>query len=251
MRRERENADLDAVMGRIVKLLAKARDTATTPEEAALFAEKAQEIMFAYDLSLAKIEAADRNRPKGYGLAGIKLGTGVGVNWRRRLLSFIAEVQFCKTYFTTCSRGAQILGRKHNVELVQHLYSYLEKDIGRLADANAAAYRLRWISTTTWKNNFCHGATDMIAARLFEKRDRLVATPESRALVVERDQALDEAANQLKPNAHEVKLPRSEGSGYTAGVIAGKGIPLDEALEGGEELRQLAAAAIKQGNLGI
>ena len=91
----------------------------------------------------------------------------------------------------------------------------------------------------------------MIAARLFEKRDRLVATPESRALVVERDQALDEAANQLKPNAHEVKLPRSEGSGYTAGVIAGKGIPLDEALEGGEELRQLAAAAIKQGNLGI
>ncbi len=247
-----ENPDLDAVMGRIVKLLALSKSS--NPHEASLAAEKAQELMFAYDVSLAQVEGAGRGGRKQFGLQEIRLGLGAGVNWRRRLLCFVADVSFCRAYFWLGTRDAEILGRKHNVEVAEHLYRYLEREISRLAEVGAAVCKDRWESTVTYKSNFGHGATEIIALRLYQKRDQLAASPEARALVVVRDQDLDEYAESRYPKTKRMgltpgKLP--ERPGYTDGVRAGKKIPIDDTLKGGTQPRQLAAAGMEQKRMGV
>jgi len=236
--------DIDRIVERIKKLLA--LTSSQNPNEAALAATKAQELLFRHNLSMAMVEAATEGGNSAY--VADRFDSGGWMHWRRRLLAAVARNNFCRGVSYQGTREVGIVGEPHNVTVVKHLYDFLVRDIMRLADIGVKAERtLDEEENRAWKRSFYLGAVRTVAQRLAEQRQRdIAANEQSAALVVRKDQELEEAYKEHFPGLNsdaddEAKtLPPREDSGpsrprradgYRAGLIAGKTIPLNLPLE--------------------
>jgi hypothetical protein len=132
---------------------------------------------------------------------------------------------------------------------VKHLYAFLTRDIMRLADLGVRAeHGLDEEERRAWRRSFYLGAVRTVSQRLAAQRQRDVgADPQAAALVVRKDQELDEAYREHFPNAQQneetpeadAPPPRQDrgpsrarsSDGYRAGLIAGKTIPLNLPIE--------------------
>src|SRR3712207_287418 len=74
--------EIDRVVERIKKLLA--LTSSQNPNEAALAASKAQELLFRHNLSMAMVEAATEGGNSAY--VADRFDSGGWMHWRRRLL---------------------------------------------------------------------------------------------------------------------------------------------------------------------
>ena len=173
------------------------------------------------------------------------------MHWRRRLLASVARNNFCRGVSYQGTREVGIVGEPHNVTVVKHLYAFLVREIIRLADMGVRAERtLDEEERRAWKRSFYLGAVRTIAQRLAEQRARDVrADPQAAALVVRKDQELEDAYREHFPglhpddnadNAEQEAPPKREDrgprrprrdDGYRAGLIAGRAIPLHLPLE--------------------
>ena len=233
-------ADLDRIVDRVKKLLA--LSSSQNPHEAALAAAKAQELLFKHNLSLAMVEAElPGDRHARY--ISDRFDSGGWMDWRRRLLAAVARNNFCRGVSYEGTRDVGIVGEPHNVLVVKHLYAFLVRELIRLAEAAAAGEPgLDAEGARAWKRSFFLGAVRTIAQRLATQRAHdAAANPQSTALVLRKDQELDEAYQQHFPNLRRedeesprrrerTARPRST-DGYRAGVRAGKTIPLNLPLE--------------------
>ncbi len=223
--------DLDRVVERVQKLLA--LSTSQNPHEAALAAAKAQALLFKHNLSLSLVEAgAARNSQTVY--ISDRFDSGGRTNWRRALLAAVARNNFCRGVSYRGSRDVGIVGEPHNIAVVKDLYAFLVREITHLADLGAAGRPASGReSTRAWKRSFYQGAVVTIEQRLAAQRRRdATADRASRALVVVKDQELDEAYRQHFPNVQRGRTsarPRSA-DGFYAGVEAARRIPLNPIL---------------------
>lgn len=130
-----ESPDLQAVMNRIQKLLRLSKSS--NPHEASLAAEKAQELMFAYGLSMAQVEAAHEDGRR-FTAEEIRLGSMGSISWKRSLFAHVAAACWCKALWRPATAIGIAVGRRHNVMLVEHLYGYLHREIERMAEATGS-----------------------------------------------------------------------------------------------------------------
>ncbi len=240
--------EIDRIVERIKKLLALA--TSQNPHEAALAAAKAQELLFRHNLSMAMVEAATEGGANS-DYVNDRFDSGGWMHWRRRLLAAVARNNFCRGVSYQGTREVGIVGEPHNVTVVKHLYAFLVREIIRLADTGVRADRtLDEEERRAWKRSFYLGAVRTIAQRLTEQRERDVnADPNAAALVVRKDQELEDAYREHFPGLHPddhasdeeeeappkradrgPRRPRRD-DGYRAGLIAGRTIPLNLPLE--------------------
>lgn len=237
--------DLDRVVERIKRLLA--LTTSTNPNEAALAASKAQELLFRHNLSMAMVEAATERGSANY--VNDRFDSGGWMHWRRRLLAVVARNNFCRGVSYEGTREVGVVGESHNVTVVKHLYAFLIREIMRLAEiGRKGANMLEEEDVRAWKRSFYLGAVRTIAQRLDEQRKHdLAAEPEASALLVQKDEDLnaafyeyyphlapDEAAaaeDEAEPAAPSAARRPRHTDGYRAGLIAARTIPLNLPLE--------------------
>lgn len=237
--------DLDKIVERVKKLLA--LSSSQNPHEAALAAAKAQELLFRHNLSLSMVEAALEGGNSAY--VSDRFDSGGWMHWRRRLLAAVARNNFCRGVSYQETRDVGIVGEPHNVTVVKHLYAFLVREVMRLADLGVKEQRgLDEEESRAWKRSFYLGAVRTIAQRLAIQRQRDVsADPQAAALVVRKDQELDEAFREHFPNTQSNEEdedgaptpPRQDrgpsrprrADGFRAGVLAGRSIPLNLPIE--------------------
>jgi hypothetical protein len=89
---------MDTILKRIQKLLALTVERGATPEEAATAAAKAQALLFEHNLSMAQVEAVgDIGGDEIFDYVLDIAAAMRFVNWRKALISAIAEYNFCTT----------------------------------------------------------------------------------------------------------------------------------------------------------
>lgn len=84
-------------------------------------------------------------------------------SWKRSLCNTMCEVNQCHGY--SHGNELRIIGRPGDATTVRYLFSYVSREIDRLADQEAA---LRGTPDRTWKNNFRIGAMREVNSRLRE-----------------------------------------------------------------------------------
>lgn len=172
----------------INKLLALSKDGGATEAEAALAAEKAQELMTEHNLSMATVEAAGGDSGEG----GVRVKDGLNhrqvYNWQKQLMAHVAELNFCHCmlryeqrngYYnpTKVFNGYQLIGRAANVASTRVMFEYLLQTINRVAKGHLDPKEF----FTRFGHSFKEGMADRIVERLQERRRHEVEEQEKKA----------------------------------------------------------------------
>ena len=225
------------------------------PNEAALAAQRAQEILDRYDLDRAALEmegalpAEPDEDIVDFGRKGAPLDSGAGKSNRERwtitLAAVIAHANNC--YLYTCGPAINLVGRASDVNAVRYLYSYLFCEVVRLTDRDGQG------CGRTWRNNYRLGVIDTVGLALRQAARRAAdawvadvdahpSVPRERALVLVQA-ALEKRAERFASVARWVKknkkmrlgrstAPRYDHEARTAGREAGKEIRVGGARAG-------------------
>ncbi len=175
-------------MQKAIKLLRLA--TSDNPHEAALAAQRAQEILDRFEITQAMLEDtqaaeeaeeaienfADKESPLD--LFGMQIE-----RWKSYLASVVAKANACciyserKEYFVLMRRRSflHIVGRPSDVEKVRYLYGYLAGETDRLCRQQGKG------CGRTWMNQFRLGVVDTLARRLREGHEALLAAMRNEA----------------------------------------------------------------------
>lgn len=256
----------DKVIDLIRKLLA--LSTSSNEHEAAAAAAKAQELLAKHELDMSQIQ--DRAAQED-AYVHFRRDTGGKQNqktWRISLLGAVAKTSFCRVVFHTDGKVAHdqytIVGKAHNIEVVEYLFTYLAGEITRLATAAWKAAdpdsktRSRWrrgvykrdeygdykaipghyervgVSAETWKRAFAMGAVATIAERLRAQRQEFTTSADNaRALIVRTDRELDVAVRAQFPRLGNVRRSGTSANGaFIQGLSAGHSIGINPGVRG-------------------
>ena len=145
------------------------------PNESALAAARAQEIIDRYQLDISGIdynsqEAARDTEPiKDFGYSDPLDTLPNPYAWMIRLTSMVARFNGCRIISCRHENGRgkiiKVVGRPSDVSTVRYLYSYLKAEVTRLRDANCAGH------SHVYKYQFCLGVVDTIRVKLDEQRE--------------------------------------------------------------------------------
>jgi hypothetical protein len=228
----------ESIVTKIKKLLALSRDNANE-HEAAAAAGKAQALLFEHNLSVADV-TVDLDHDPIEKAEQILKATRTTISWKRALYHAIAEHNFCQVCYMPGTTKVDIVGKQSNIEVVNYLYAFLEREILRLAQEAAQSQLTRKAS---YVNSFCYGAVCVVNARLREERKRSEAThAESKALVVQMDALVVSAFKQHFPSVVSTRASApSNGLGYHAGREAGRGINIRQGVAGNQSSRTALA----------
>ena len=217
--------DITPILTKIKKLLA--LSTSSNPNEAALAAAKAQELLMQHNLTMSQIET--HGQESQYCEAFVKTGSRV---WQRLLLAVIARNNFCESIYDPRMKSAVLIGEPHNQEVVIYLHQYL---VGQLETMAAVAYKLSGtrVHAKSWLDSFYVGAINSIHERLeAQKREMAAASNACKSLVIVKDAELQAAMYKLYPHIRTARAKRIRSSnGYHEGVEAGKRVTLNKAIE--------------------
>lgn len=239
----------DRVVERIRKLLALA--TSSNPHEAAAAAERAVELAQRHNLDLATLPS----RENPYVEESVDVGGGSA--WRWLLMSAVARAHFCAA-LRAFGRGRAggtmlIIGQRHNVTVCVFLFTYLAREIERLAARGWRRAHLVYgehVVARAWKNDFRRGAVITIDERLKE-RTRLFAAESgaARALVISQEADLRAEIERRHPNPRVTTLRSRGGDAYSTGRSIANDIRLADALDGGSRAsgRSLSAPGLPSG----
>jgi hypothetical protein len=218
------STDITPILDKIKKLLA--LSTSSNPNEAALAAARAQELLMKHNLTMSQIET--HGQESKYCEAFVKTGSRV---WRQLLLTAIAQSNFCDVVYNPQIKSAALIGEPHNQEVVTYLYSYL---VGQLEPMAATAYKLSGtrIHAKSWLDSFYIGAVNSIDERLKAQKAEMEATSNAcRSLVVVKDAELHAALRKFYPDIKTGAKKRVRQPGFYEGVEAGKKVAISKAIE--------------------
>lgn len=181
-----EQTDLSAIYLRIKKLLALAADGRGNEHEMTLAAEKAQQLMEEYNVTMSHVEAAGQKSEGGTRTKDQTKDRTVYV-WRRELMKAIAELNFCFCeqdweYKDGYRNGPQtfagytLIGREANVASTRIMFEYLIQTIDRLTKeviVDPKGYFTRYAFS------FRKGMADRLMDRLREQREAEIRKQEA------------------------------------------------------------------------
>jgi len=242
------DADLTRIIERAQKLKNLA-DRAGTVDEAAVAAQKLQELLFKYNLDMAVLETGDEQDARSATVTrqDYNLGNEGGqVTWKRQLLGIIADFNFCRVVIWTGSDRAAIVGEPHNITVVTSLYEYLKVALIRMADEaydRDKADGVTAASRTKYRYWFYRGALVAIHDRLAAQRAQDEAQADEKALVLV-DERVSQAFAEMFPN---LRSERVSAQGYAdqaalrSGHRAGHSVALDPQVGSGGVAGRLGA----------
>jgi hypothetical protein len=234
---------------KIAKLLALAGNNPNA-HEAAAAAAKAQEMLFAHNLSMADV-ARSANRAEGYierRMALVALSQA-DLQWQARIVFTVARTNFCSAVLIGGTGEMALLGERENLDVCDYLICYLWREIDRLAEDFYIQPRLALFGVEETKAgiraDFCRGASEIIHQRLlaqFEASRR--ANAKSMALVVSKENALNTFVRRQYPNVRGASLGRAgDARAYQAGQKAGRSVALNTGINAGAGRGQFALGA--------
>lgn len=197
---------IEEALEKAAKLLRLA--TSTNPHEAALAASRAQEIMDRFKLSADAVSGAGgevRSNEPIKDFADDRMDAGSKLDrWRGQLAMAVCAVNQCQCYRSHKGGGVglSLIGRASDVSTVRYLYSWLTREIERLAARDCAGY-----GRTYW-NNYRIGAVETITRRLRESAKATVEAVKAEALESGGERALivvEQSALALQKRAEEVE----------------------------------------------
>ena len=166
------------IIDRIAKLLKLAEGKGTTPAEAATAAAQANRLMLKHNINQATVDGVDLDPSM---LEAIERGVlwegGRIVSWRMELACGVARLNQCRVLIHAATRPTHarperrahlsIIGRPSNSAVVSYLFTFLAREIDRLAKAADHG----WESARSFRNSFRVGAVRTVLTRLSEDRD--------------------------------------------------------------------------------
>lgn len=216
----------------------------SNPQEAALAAAKAQEIITRYglDVNSADFDQQEKIRDEepinDYGHSDpLDTVERVHRGWTLRLVSAVSRVNGCRCYHSTNVDGKggkrlMVVGRPSDVQTVRYLYGFFKNETIRLCDANTKG------NSGAYKNHYRIGVTDAIIANLYEQKEtsqkevRTENTGNATALMrvnnavakqQQRDLAVERALNKLLYGKEEpTKTRTAHPSGYAKTYTGGR-----------------------------
>lgn len=231
----------ERLIDKVRKLLALAESN--NEHEAALAAERAQDLMLKYGIELAQV-AARKERKIGVDKEEV---VGKVDPWRRVLAQAVAQSLGGSTVWWNEYRkwtgGIEFYGQAGTVPSMVALYEYLEGQLvvisaleaAKVGHANAA-------KSMQWRRSFLIGAATRIQVRLIKRRRDVERTADnSKALVLVRD-AVKEAIDRDNPMGLSTSRinPRVDPEAYRAGTERANEVDLGDARIDQESTRQKA-----------
>lgn len=223
------------------------RDRAGTPEEAAVAAEKLQQLLIKhqiaeYELNRHKTPAERRQEVVAVEFnidEGLIKGRRISKGWRRTVAHTAAMAHGCESVHYDGTNRIAYVGYKTNVEAAWHMFHYLKNTIIDLTLAGYAEHQAEEGASATspriWHQSFADGAIDIIRRRLEATRAQAEqeAVQTSQALVIMNQDVSDEYARRF-PNAKPSKgrIIR-DSNAYCKGKNAGQNVPLGKEVGSG------------------
>jgi hypothetical protein len=270
----RAREDIVRIIERLQRLTP---ERGATPEEAAVAAAKAQELIYKYQVELSEVaDAGDDDVSEVFTVEPFGLGVVFGqmTDWRRLLLSHICTANFCKAVYHEGRNWRQsygragksaeevmtVVGQPTNLKLVRWMYDYLTEALEGIAKDRWAALRgpiQRGTAVTDeemaarveakrthplrWKDSFFKGAVTTVGYRLQNEKQRFARTNERTTALVRREEYdLLDAVRHAFPRLSAGGRSEVGSSGaFRAGQQAGRRISLNTPVEGGQGPRPL------------
>lgn len=235
-------SDLSAVIAKIIKLRALASNNSSQNEVKAATAA-ADRMMQEYRISQAEIEATDASTAEPFVSLKVSEG-GRRTAWRETLLFALTEHYGCCFYFTSyrsrfTGKGVQsytVVGRKSDTDIVQYMFSWLEKEIERLCRWHAGGCGVGF--ATSWLQGCAQG----VRAQFSELREATrQAAAQSSAMVL-----LDSRCGESKAEMTRILGKTKEGTriggssnarAKAHGFDVGKKIQIKQGLGEGETVK--------------
>lgn len=173
------DTNMDKVIGKIQKLMAKTMERGCTEAEAESAAAKVSELMADYNLDTAQVEAAGGNTNDAGGERTKEQNAKKAMyKWQQDLMKNVAEVSYCYHFLNTKwssdksgkSRKSTVhvlVGRKVNVMAAQMMFDYLCEAIERLVPITSNKERLSR-SAMSWKEGCAARLCERLATRRYE-----------------------------------------------------------------------------------
>jgi hypothetical protein len=246
------------IVEKIRKLLKLAADPSNS-HEAALAAERAQELLFRHHLDMADVAddtsgVVEADRPL------------ITDPWRKALAALIARFNFCRLLEWT--GGMKFIGAPADVETVLYLYTYLSRTIYRLARESWEKRVEEFTDPVLgrhpaldepdaerdWKDSFRIGAVEIIGVRLEKQRraQEAMARYEARKTnepgLVRATSALQAWDGTLARYIHDKYGPVTQApepevginlDAFSKGVRTGKSLPISRGIGAGTDRRRI------------
>ena len=212
-------SEIDPLLARVRKLLAKAEDPACTPAEAEAFTAKATELIAKYGVDQALLAAADPSLDP-VGDRVVPLDPPYALD-KAGLLAAVAVPLRCRVVRKT-SAGVRVhlFGHAADLERVELLFTSLLVQAAHGLAATAvpsfdhpAAFRRSWLA----------GFTEAIRLRLTATEKAAVAdAPGADLVLVDRTELVDRRRDETYPKLTRLGPRRLAGSGRRQGYAAGR-----------------------------
>jgi hypothetical protein len=148
--------------------------------EAALAAQRAQEILDRYELTATVLDQEEVESIEDFSVKGAFLDRCKGkqlATWKSYLSAVIAKANGCRTFVRweqnylnrQANATLHIVGRPSDAEKVRYLYRFLAAEVERLCQRDGKG------CGKTWRNQFRLGVVDTVKTRLYEGQQATVA----------------------------------------------------------------------------
>jgi hypothetical protein len=192
------------ILDRIANLLALANDKGATEAEAALAAQRAQELLLKYNLDTSAV-SAQSSKSKGQQpdttQRKVKMGVGktIGFDWCLTLAAGIARTTQCAYVYYASTREIVFVGSPMDIQVACGLYEFLLKQGLSIAERQYKAENLERIYGVfrKFRYGFMMGFADRIWNRLYDAHNDLLRREDAAREQVEISGALVGAATAL------------------------------------------------------
>ena len=239
--------DKSKVIDKIRKLLALSESA--NENEAALAAEKAQELLARYNIDLFEVKDVREEQPVERDSSETR-----SQSWRRQIYHAVAEMYFCKYYYDSIQRPSStstrgfvrrdlhfLTGQPHNIDVAKMIAAYLCATVMRLANEGSHDYPKQ--ERARYKKSFHNACAFRLRQRIGERVERTKQTEtvasDGRnlpALASLYDQAVFTNLAHLKKLGVEIHVRKSKSrsshlGGHTDGREAAETINLDTQIK--------------------
>lgn len=230
-RKRREAAPAGGAGPPLVEKVRKLLALSESPNEheAALAAEKAQELMLRHGIGMAQVALARGAGTIGVDAAGVKSKVDP---WRRHLADAIAKSMGGRVIFVRTDRSTAgemwFFGPAGSAQSIAALYGHLESQLVTMSAVATANRRERWVHGRTYRTSFLLGAVDRLDWRLWRHRLALTTEASHGALAIAGsavDDAIEECFGRLRSERDTGPAALHERA-YGRGEQAGAGVDL-------------------------
>lgn len=238
MQEEKYTKKTAQVIDQIKRLFAMSEQSDSV-HQAASALEKAQELMFKYNIEPKQLEG---DKPQDEYIV-ITMEINSRRRWRSKLIHVISKHFLCKCLRDTGAPKVYIIGKRHNIDIIQEMFKSVEPQLELQADV-AFHTKAWWEDKTSWKNAWYNGAVDTIDTRLREAEREIQrkaqqeqpseSTEQAKActaLILVTGKELEEATKKFFPKTRTDRPTKVRvASGYQQGRSDGHKIKLHKEL---------------------